>query len=592
MKVYFLVPVLVVLLSLSLVIAQSDSDGYAYDHTSDSGHSGVTTDSPASEFYDFSDDSGNQYKVIRIVDGDTVVVCAVDEEDICQGSQITVRIHKIDTPEKGTRSKNKPNYFKGITDVECLDRYGQKATNFATQELLDQYVDLVYDSANANREYEDRNGVKYKSPHKDKYGRTLANIIKDGKDYSELILREGLAKVFVDEPIANSNHYLGLEETARNTPIGLWAECGSGISTTEISPEDLKSESQGEVLVAVGGGEQNPEEECYNLDEDLITYRQPVYKGTIDKTGEIFTDSCDGDILEEGTCEGNTAKKQKYDCSAIGEDWKCQDGACVKTEPPEDKETSYDIQDIIDPVEQSLAEPVEAKSVLGSIFLFVLGDFGIGILNPFALLGLSPEPLPEQPSCQLENPTKIRFLSIVDQGSRVYGLYVYWSDTQGCIFIDSNDDNIDKFNLVRYKKAGEKAIDILRGEEEIEIKYGEKPREIRDKLITGHATIFRDNIEGVRFYDETTTRTYTQSEDGVSISKTEKETRKIATMNVNNISYSAEATTVLNSDVDVTDTFEVVSKNEFIIGIDKDKSTWITALIGDLVRVAVNPRSK
>jgi len=53
MKVYFLVPVLVVLLSLSLVIAQSDSDGYAYDHTSDSGHSGVTTDSPASEFMTF-----------------------------------------------------------------------------------------------------------------------------------------------------------------------------------------------------------------------------------------------------------------------------------------------------------------------------------------------------------------------------------------------------------------------------------------------------------------------------------------------------------------------------------------------------------
>lgn len=113
-------------------------------------------------------------KVVRVIDGDTIVVLTEQNE------QIRVRLHGIDAPEKG-------------------EPYSKKAT-----ELLSS---LVAGKA-----------VEIRKTGKDRYHRTLGVVLLDGKDINAQMVASGLAVAF----IKYSKDYTKQEQDARNKRIGLW----------------------------------------------------------------------------------------------------------------------------------------------------------------------------------------------------------------------------------------------------------------------------------------------------------------------------------------------------------------------------------
>ena len=125
----------------------------------------------------FTQDKAFYGKVIRIIDGDTIVVLTKMNE------QITVRLAGIDCPEKnqdfGTRAKQG-------TSILCFNKQ-----------------------------------VKIVPSGKDKYGRTIGFVFIDEICINEELLKLGLAwhykKFNQDENLAQ------LEWTARTNKVGLWS---------------------------------------------------------------------------------------------------------------------------------------------------------------------------------------------------------------------------------------------------------------------------------------------------------------------------------------------------------------------------------
>ena len=107
------------------------------------------------------------YKIIRVIDGDTVEIEANFLPPPLKPS-LKLRIYGIDTPEKKSRAK---------CDLEA--ELSEKATAF-TQKVINESI-----------------SKKIKIRKWDKYGgRVLGNIILDGKSLELLLLNEGLAKPY------------------------------------------------------------------------------------------------------------------------------------------------------------------------------------------------------------------------------------------------------------------------------------------------------------------------------------------------------------------------------------------------------------
>ena len=107
------------------------------------------------------------YKIIRVIDGDTVEIEANFLPAPLKPS-LKLRIYGIDTPEKKSRAK---------CDLEA--ELSKKATAF-TQKVINESI-----------------SKKIKFRKWDKYGgRVLGDIILDGKSLEALLLNEGLAKPY------------------------------------------------------------------------------------------------------------------------------------------------------------------------------------------------------------------------------------------------------------------------------------------------------------------------------------------------------------------------------------------------------------
>ena len=107
------------------------------------------------------------YKIIRVIDGDTVEIEANFLPAPLKPS-LKLRIYGIDTPEKKSRAK---------CDLEA--ELSKKATAF-TQKVINESI-----------------SKKIKIRKWDKYGgRVLGDIILDGKSLELLLLNEGLAKPY------------------------------------------------------------------------------------------------------------------------------------------------------------------------------------------------------------------------------------------------------------------------------------------------------------------------------------------------------------------------------------------------------------
>ena len=132
-----------------------------------------------------------EYKVISVVDGDTV-------EINMNGTIETIRLIGIDTPE--TVHPSKP--------VECM---GIEASNKTKELLLDQTVSFKNDETQDTR---------------DRFNRLLGYLfLPDGSNYGEVMIRSGFA---IEYTYSNAYTYQSVfkeaEQIARDEKIGLWAD--------------------------------------------------------------------------------------------------------------------------------------------------------------------------------------------------------------------------------------------------------------------------------------------------------------------------------------------------------------------------------
>ena len=129
------------------------------------------------------------YEVVRVVDGDTIVVKynGVDEK---------VRLIGIDTPESvhADESKNTEE--------------GALVSDYTKKMLTDKKVGLEFDVSK-----------------RDKYGRLLAYVYLDGEMYNKILLKEGYARVATYPPnVKYVDEFVKLQKEARENNKGLWQE--------------------------------------------------------------------------------------------------------------------------------------------------------------------------------------------------------------------------------------------------------------------------------------------------------------------------------------------------------------------------------
>ena len=131
--------------------------------------------------------SDPQYKCIRVVDGDTLIVRNGSLEPV------RVRLIGVDTPES-VRPESPVEYF------------GKEAAAFTRKMAEGRKVRLEFDQ------------VRY-----DKYDRLLAYVfLPDGTMLNEEIIRQGYGHVFQKFPFKYKRKFRKLEREARKKRRGLW----------------------------------------------------------------------------------------------------------------------------------------------------------------------------------------------------------------------------------------------------------------------------------------------------------------------------------------------------------------------------------
>jgi len=132
------------------------------------------------------------YKVVRVVDGDTVVL-------LINGKNEKVRLIGVDTPE--TVAPGKPVGF-----------YGHEASLFTSNLLRGEMVFIEYDKQEA--------GVE------DRFGRELAYLYRapDSLFVNIELLRQGYAKAYRKKSHRYSKLFEQVESEARALHKGLWDE--------------------------------------------------------------------------------------------------------------------------------------------------------------------------------------------------------------------------------------------------------------------------------------------------------------------------------------------------------------------------------
>jgi len=133
----------------------------------------------------------NLYKVVKVVDGDTVAV-------EINGKKETIRLIGINTPE--TVDPRRP--------VEC---FGIEASNKAKEILTGKRIKLEADSIVGER---------------DKYGRLLRYIfLEDGTNFNKMMISEGYAYEYTyDLSYKYQGEFKQAEKEATEAKKGLWAD--------------------------------------------------------------------------------------------------------------------------------------------------------------------------------------------------------------------------------------------------------------------------------------------------------------------------------------------------------------------------------
>src|SRR3989344_7632586 len=136
---------------------------------------------------------GEYFKVVRVIDGDTVEV---------EGGQ-TVRYIGIDTPETVHPQKT----------VEC---FGREASNKNKELVEGKFVQLEKDVSET-----------------DKYGRLLRYVYVDGVFVNELLVKEGFAHASSYPPdVKYQDLLVNAQKEAQSQNSGLWPGCSGEFSST------------------------------------------------------------------------------------------------------------------------------------------------------------------------------------------------------------------------------------------------------------------------------------------------------------------------------------------------------------------------
>ena len=179
---------------------------------------------------DFTADT--TYKVIRVIDGDTVKIDY-------RGKATNVRLIGVDTPE--TVHPSKP-----------VEAYGKEASNFTKNLLQGESVYLRYDVERT-----------------DTFGRLLAYLYRapDGLFVNLEIVRQGYGHAYTQFPFKHMELFRYYGNRARTTGKGLYGVPQARV--TSLSEASATVESEGEVYVTRSGKKYH-REGCRSLSKSKI----------------------------------------------------------------------------------------------------------------------------------------------------------------------------------------------------------------------------------------------------------------------------------------------------------------------------------
>ncbi|MDY6780355.1 MAG: thermonuclease family protein [Halobacteria archaeon] len=142
--------------------------------------------------------------VTHVTDGDTLDVLYPD------GSGDEVRLVGVDAPE--VHAESDPSEFEGVSNVSCLRRWGDKASEYLSSIVSNRSVEISTDPAFDRRGY---------------YGRLLAYVYYNGTLVNLRLVRKGYARVY-DSDFSKKRLFLRAEKRARRERLGLWGCAGEG----------------------------------------------------------------------------------------------------------------------------------------------------------------------------------------------------------------------------------------------------------------------------------------------------------------------------------------------------------------------------
>ncbi len=145
------------------------------------------------------DNDSNVFKVVKIIDGDTIAVKT-------DGGTSSIRLIGINAPEVS----------HGESEGEC---FGDESTSHLKYLIGDNDVVL---------EFDDTQG-KY-----DEYNRLLAYVFIDGNNINRQMIRDGYAHEYTyEEPYKYRNDFIEASDAAAKEKSGIWAD---NICVEEVAP--------------------------------------------------------------------------------------------------------------------------------------------------------------------------------------------------------------------------------------------------------------------------------------------------------------------------------------------------------------------
>ncbi|KQC03116.1 MAG: hypothetical protein APR55_07210 [Methanolinea sp. SDB] len=193
-------------------------------------------------------DPGQTYdaRVIRVADGDTIVV------QLPRGNEERVRVLGVDCPETDL-SANVPGEYPGIDDPSHLALWGERARQFTSNTLDGTSITLQFDS---------QAGIR------DRYDRLLAYVIlQDDRDLGRMLIENGMARVYTGEDFARKAGYLAAEKAAKTGGTGLWNSEGDLL--VSITPVPIDTPTSGVFIASVHYNAAGDDRENVN-DEYLV----------------------------------------------------------------------------------------------------------------------------------------------------------------------------------------------------------------------------------------------------------------------------------------------------------------------------------